>query len=415
MTYTVGTACSGIAVPDLAASMLGMDVRYHVEIEDFPRKVIQRHAGRYWPNATLFSDVRECGAHNLETVDIFAAGFPCSDVSFAGKRAGMGAGTRTGLWWEIARIIRETQPRVVFLENVPGILSPIRARKACFTPDPSTWFIRRAFVTRTVAPAPAFQVAAQLRQMGYVVRWGIIAASDFGAPHRRERWWCVAYANVRGWPEEQSWHKDGIAGRRQQLADATNAQSQQSQDNGPEQTSFVDSVRSGHRIGGRNTPTRVPLARRTAAGRAQGMAHSLGKRRSSRRTQRARPHRRAAFVGAGHVGHAQRRRLDWHARGRAGQNPAHGHAWDERAAFARLGRNPHDAADRLDFVGRWPARPGESQHDWEPPRVVAGGVPNRAARLKALGNAMVLPVVYAIMGNILAWLQAQDAAAERAA
>lgn len=350
MAYTVGTLFSGIGVPDLAAVMAGMEVLFHVEIEDYPRKVLQHHAARYWPHATLFADVRDCGAHNLPCVDVLIGGFPCQDVSFAGRREGMGKDTRSGLWWEFARIIGELQPRIVVIENVPGVLAPIKAEKPCFTPDTSTWFVRRARVRRTIAPPPAYQVAAELRRLGYVVSTGVISAADFGASHERKRWWCVAYAeSVRSDRGRERGGGDTGAGRNQ----AREWQPPTSEVTGHRQSSVGNTA----------------VIRRKQYPAKRG---GVGTRQASGRL------RQLARTSAG-------------------------------AAQSRLGGRPDAFTAWMDGHQRPVAGPTEPQYGWEAPRVVTTPPPNRAARLKALGNAWCFGNAYALLVTVRAWLEAADA------
>jgi len=107
-------------------------------------------------------------------VDVASGGFPCQDISVAGKGAGL-SGERSGLWFEMSRIVGEVRPRFVFVENSPALT-------------------RRGGV----------RVVADLAAMGYRCRWGIVAASDVGAPHKRERIWIVANADVFGGNENSS-------------------------------------------------------------------------------------------------------------------------------------------------------------------------------------------------------------------
>lgn len=100
-------------------------------------------------------------------------GFPCQDISVAGKRGGINEGTRSGLWSEIARLASELRPRYVLVENVANLLSgPSKKRGG--------WFGR---------------VLGDLAECGYNAEWENIPASALGAPHRRERVWIVAYPN----------------------------------------------------------------------------------------------------------------------------------------------------------------------------------------------------------------------------
>ena len=96
-------------------------------------------------------------------VDCIHAGFPCQDLSVAGKQAGLGEGTRSGLYREVLRIAGEIRPRIIFLENVAAIVNN-----------------------------GLNIVLRDLATLGYDARWCVVSASDVGANHQRDRWWCVA-------------------------------------------------------------------------------------------------------------------------------------------------------------------------------------------------------------------------------
>lgn len=98
-------------------------------------------------------------------VDVVSGGFPCQDISAAGKGAGID-GKRSGLWKEMARIIREVRPKIVFVENSPMLTS-----------------------------RGLHRVLGDLAEMGFNAQWGVISAADVGAPHLRERIWIVAHTN----------------------------------------------------------------------------------------------------------------------------------------------------------------------------------------------------------------------------
>ena len=100
---------------DLGLERAGMECAWQVEIDEFCRKVLIKH----WPNVPRFSDVRECGKHNLESVDVIAGGFPCQPFSVAGQRRG--AEDDRYLWPQMLRVIRELKPSWVIAENVSGI------------------------------------------------------------------------------------------------------------------------------------------------------------------------------------------------------------------------------------------------------------------------------------------------------
>ena len=149
----------------LRSAGLDVQVAYQVERSSFCRHILARH----WPHAQRFDDVCSVGAA-LPPVDLLCGGFPCQDVSSAGRGAGLD-GARSGLWWEFLRIIEETRPRWIVVENVAS-----GARR---------WLpaVRRSLWTRGYASLP----------LG-------IAACEVGARHRRERVFVVAgdAADVEG-------------------------------------------------------------------------------------------------------------------------------------------------------------------------------------------------------------------------
>ncbi len=155
---TVGSLFAGIGGFDLGFQRAGYDIRWQVEIDPWARAVLAKH----WPHVARYDDVREVGAHNLEPVDVICGGFPCIDISDAGKQTGIN-GEQSGLWHEYARIIRELRPRYVVVENVAALLV-------------------RGFE----------RVVGDLAACGYDAEWDCIPAAAVGAPHRRDRLWLVA-------------------------------------------------------------------------------------------------------------------------------------------------------------------------------------------------------------------------------
>jgi DNA (cytosine-5)-methyltransferase 1 len=144
---------------DLGLERAGMECKWQVEIDDYASRVLAKH----WPTVHREKDVRQCGAGNLENVDLIAAGFPCQDISYAGKGAGLN-GERSGLFYEVARIVGEMGPRYVVLENVSALL------------------------TRGLD-----QVLGTLVSLGYDAEWHCIPAAYVGAPHIRNRVFVLAY------------------------------------------------------------------------------------------------------------------------------------------------------------------------------------------------------------------------------
>lgn len=165
MRYTVGSLFAGIGGIELGLERAGLGpVLWQVERDLFCNTVLARH----WPDVERFDDVRKVGASVLHPVDVICGGFPCQDVSSAGKGAGLD-GARSGLWREYARIVGELRPRVVIVENVASG----KGRWLC-------------------------EVRTDLQALGYDSTAYAISAADVGAPHRRNRIFVVAHANQGG-------------------------------------------------------------------------------------------------------------------------------------------------------------------------------------------------------------------------
>ncbi len=158
-----GSLCTGIGVFDLAFELAGFELVWQVEIEPFCNAILESH----WPNVRRYTDVREVGKHNLEPVDILTAGFPCQDLSVAGKRAGL-TGERSGLFFDIARVIGEIKPRWFVLENVPGLLSSQSGRDFGI-------------------------VLSTLAELGYGAGYRILDSQFFGVAQRRRRVFIIGY------------------------------------------------------------------------------------------------------------------------------------------------------------------------------------------------------------------------------
>jgi len=181
----IGSLFSGIGGLELGLEMAGLGpVAWQCEQDPWCRKVLAKH----WPDATRYEDVRTLS--NPPRVDVMCGGFPCQDLSHAGKRAGL-EGERSGLWWEYARLIHETQPRYVVIENVPGLLSdssPVVVPPGLdWLGDPPTGSLFGAFGA----------VLWALDALGFDAVWDCVPASAVGAPHRRDRVFIVAYSNGR--------------------------------------------------------------------------------------------------------------------------------------------------------------------------------------------------------------------------
>ena len=164
----VGSLFAGIGGFDLGFLRAGFEVAWCVEFDKNAQAVLRAR----FPNAVIYGDIREVDETKLERVDVICGGFPCQDVSVAGKRAGL-AGQRTGLFYDAMRIVRHINPSVLVLENVPGLLSSNHG----------------------------LDFAAVLREVGEgwdceEVAWRILDSQYFGVAQRRNRVFIVASSSV---------------------------------------------------------------------------------------------------------------------------------------------------------------------------------------------------------------------------
>jgi len=154
---------AGVGGFDLALERNGVKVVASVEIDAKARDILARH----FPNSQLFNDVTTVTGQELLNAGfdpkngIIVGGFPCQDLSVAGKRAGL-SGKRSGLFYEIVRLLEETKAQNFILENVPGLLSSNKG-------------------------ADMGAVIGALVDLGYSVAWRVLDAQHFGVPQRRRR------------------------------------------------------------------------------------------------------------------------------------------------------------------------------------------------------------------------------------
>ena len=298
----IGSLFSGIGGLDLACEQVfGGETVWQVEREPYCQKVL---AAR-WPDAQRFDDVTQVTADVLEPVDVLCGGFPCQDLSIAGKRAGLD-GARSGLYSEMMRLVSELRPRFVVFENVPALMK-YRER-----------------------------VHDDLAALGYGSIWQICQASDVGAPHRRRRVFVLAMRDASGCivlprPSE---HRDLFA-----------PQWSQQTPSGLWPTALADGDR-----------------RTMFAQGGEPLGHAV----------------RAVTANKGCL------------------NPA----WVELLMGLPVGWTVPDAD-----VGthQWPMGRGQAQAAHEPPRLVPPrSLPHPAARLRALGNAVVPQQAAAALTRMLA-------------
>ena len=159
----IGSLFSGIGGLELGLerAIPGAHTVFQDEANPYARQVLAKH----WPTTPRIHDVKEANASNLPPCDILAGGFPCQDISNAGKQVGI-EGKRSGLWSEFARIIQLVRPRYVVVENVAAL----RIRGLG-------------------------QVLGDLATSGYDAVWDCVPAAAIGAPHRRDRLFVIGIAN----------------------------------------------------------------------------------------------------------------------------------------------------------------------------------------------------------------------------
>lgn len=163
MTLTIGSTFSGVGGFDLAAERVGARVAWQVEIDPAAQRVLQKR----FPFTGLLSNIKEVHGADVSPVDVLVGGFPCQDLSVAGRRAGLG-GERSGLFWEFARLVDELKPTWILLENVPGLLSSNSGR------DMGT-------------------VVGALVERGYGWAYRVLDAQNWGVPQRRRRVFIVGH------------------------------------------------------------------------------------------------------------------------------------------------------------------------------------------------------------------------------
>jgi len=165
MTLKVLDLFSGIGGFSYAAERLvgGFETTQFVEIDTYCQRVLHKN----FPNVPIHHDITEFNATEGQ-FDVITAGFPCQDLSIAGRQDGIGEGTRSGLFFEVLRLARQIQPKFILFENVRNLISH---------KDGETFQ----------------QILQEITKAGFDVEWSVVSAKDVGACHLRERLWFIAY------------------------------------------------------------------------------------------------------------------------------------------------------------------------------------------------------------------------------
>jgi DNA (cytosine-5)-methyltransferase 1 len=378
---TVGSLFSGIGGFDLGFERAGMRTEWFVEQDAYCQRVLATH----WPSVPIIADV--CSAHAIRAcpfgggcpdclcdIDVLCGGFPCQDLSLAGKGAGI-TGARSGLWSEYARLIGELGPRWVVVENVPALKSRGLGR-----------------------------VLADLAALGYDAEWDCIPASAVGAPHQRDRIWLVAYPQPAACgpaahgAEVPDLGSDADRERRREHSQLNGGTPQGAADRRafrPHSDGLRAALADAGSVGRLGRPGEQGAGGDSALGGEAGdhagdgggargagaLPDAYGERQQG---AVAEPQARGVAEprGADHVADAEVVALG------AGLRP-------DEPAEERWGRSGHGGSPD----GWWAIEPDVGR--------VADGVPDRVDRLRSLGNALVPQVAEAVGRRIVAFEEAQ--------
>lgn len=167
----IGSLCSGYGGLELGLmGVVGGTVAWHAENDKHASRVLAER----FPDVPNHGDITAVDWAAVEPVEVVCAGFPCQDISGAGRGEGIVEGNRSGLWYAIVDALRVLRPRLIVLENVAAL----------------------------VARRPGLDVVlGSLATLGFDADWVCVRAADAGAPHLRDRWFCVAYAAGGGVPD----------------------------------------------------------------------------------------------------------------------------------------------------------------------------------------------------------------------
>lgn len=200
MTLRIGSLCSGVGMLDLAVESVfpGAELAWYAQYEPPDKdgkpdrhQYAARIMAHHWPGVPNHGDITAIDYTQVEPVDVLTAGFPCTDLSLAGKRAGLMPGTRSGVWSHVARAVGVLRPPLVLIENVRSLTSAKAHSDVEFCPgcmggpgggDAAVPHLRALGC-----------VLGDLADLGFDAQWVTLAASSVGAPHKRERVFVLAW------------------------------------------------------------------------------------------------------------------------------------------------------------------------------------------------------------------------------
>ena len=389
---------TGIGGVDLAAEWAGFETVGMCEIDEYCRKVLDKH----WPNVPKWRDVRDVTNESVRQrgigkITVLSGGFPCQPFSIAGKRRGK-ADDRD-LWPEMLRVIQELRPRWVLGENVANFVNMELERSL-----------------------------SDLEAEGYESQAYLIPACAVGAPHERKRVFIVGYTEHDGQPAVKEF-------RGYEEAGDTRGEEKQEQTGQPQGATgpgnvegiyrgeFGSERRAKREVGGRNpkkngedvahSPRHLLNGSWDAGQAGRGKLTDSGNVAYSDDTG-SRAYRNGIDGNGQTENEGWKEQSQCRSRGQCEELANSGGAGLQRPQQERehersasqcgwwtvepdVGRDAYGLPPGMDGH-RWPAGPGE-QHPWEPPRI-ATGVKNRVAKLRALGNSVMPAQVYPILKAI---------------
>ena len=216
---THGSLFAGVGGIDLGFERAGLVCCWQVEIDAKCNEVLSHH----WPDVQRYGDIKNVGRHNLEPVGIISGGIPCVGFSVAGRCAGL-ADERSGLWWEMLRVIEELRPTWVVIENVPGLRSSwspaeppprkIQVREFAQRSDAEKWAESVACDWEVEETSDLETILTSLGQLSYWWAYRSLDAQYYNLAQRRERVFIVGRSgDVGGLGNTQSRHDvSGLAG-----------------------------------------------------------------------------------------------------------------------------------------------------------------------------------------------------------
>ena len=210
----VGSLFSGIGGIELGFERQGYRTEWFVEQDLYAQAVLRKN----FPETPIYGDIKELDFRTVPKVDILTGGFPCQDISNAGKRVGI-EGSRSSLWKYYLDAISILRPRFAFIENVSALLG-------------------RGLAT----------VLCDLASIGYDAEWYCVSASSVGAYHERNRIFIIAYTNIKGWERERQ-EKMGYSQYSCKVSDSPNVGCENWNHTSTSKFSIPEQQRGAHAIG----------------------------------------------------------------------------------------------------------------------------------------------------------------------